>query len=123
MAAPQALGLGVRNQPLEQVTEYGMEDHQGQKTTSLTVGRGGKAATAEQRDVGQGGVAMDDLDHKPVENRGGSEHASPPGMAHRATCRENGFRGEMDGDVLSDLRDNGINPVMHQRASCAPWSR
>src|SRR3981189_292598 len=59
----------------------------------------------------------------PVENRGGSEHASPPGMPHRATGREDGCRGEMEGDVLSDLLDNGINPVMHQRASCARWCR
>ena len=120
MAAPAADRLGVGDQGLDHVAEQGLEDGQGEPATGLAEGGGGEGAAGQQRDVGQGGVAVEDLDEEPVDDgRRGQEAARAPGVSGGAAGGVDEVVPELGGEVLSEGVEGGRNPAMHRGASCA----
>src|SRR5581483_2517644 len=104
------------------------EDGQREPRTGQAEGGGGEGATGQERDVGQGGVAVEDLDEEPVDDgRRGQEGGVAPGMSGGPTGGEDDIVAEQCGEVLSQRAEQGRNPVMHRGASCAmvsgknPW--
>ena len=79
-----------------------------------------KARPASKRDVGQGGVAVEDLDEEPVDDgRRGQEAGVTPGVSGGAAGGEDEVVAEPGGEVLSQGVEGGRNPAMHRGASCA----
>ena len=73
---PEADRLGGGDQALDHLAEDGPEDGQRERGTGLAEGGRGEGAAGQQRDVGQGGVAVEDLDEEPVDDgRRGQEAA------------------------------------------------
>ena len=84
MAEPESHRLGGRNQALDHLAEDRPIDGQRECGTCLTEGGRGEGAASQQRDVGQGGVAVEDLNEEPVnDGRRSQEAAIRPGVARR----------------------------------------
>jgi hypothetical protein len=103
--------------------EHDLEDGQRQKSTSQAVGRAGEESAAEACDVFQGGVAVQDLDHEPVDDRDGVEAAMSPGVPGLAARGSDRFGFETVSDILPKSLQDGINPVMHQGCLQVRWGR
>jgi hypothetical protein len=70
-------------------------------------------------DVGQGGIAVKDLDEEPVDDgRWGQEAAIAPGVSDGLAGRMDEIDAELGGEVLPDVVERGRNPAMHRGASC-----
>ena len=68
MAAPAADRRGVGDQRADHLAEQAAEDGQGEPGAGLAEGGGGEGAAGQERDVGQCGIAMEDLDEEPVDD-------------------------------------------------------
>ena len=120
MAAPAADRLGVGDHGVDHGAEQGAEDGQGEPGPGLAEGAGGEGAAGQERDVGQGGVAVEDLDEEPMDNgRRGQEAGVAPGVSGGAAGGEDDILAELGGEVLSECVESGRNPAMHRGASCA----
>src|SRR5262249_43232819 len=120
MAAPAADRLGVGDQRVDEVAEPGAEDSQGEPGPGLAEGAGGEGAAGQERDMGQGGVAVEDRDEEPVEDgRRGQETGIAPGVSGGAAGGEEDVVAELGGEVLSQRVADARNPAMHRGASCA----
>ena len=78
--------------------------------------------------MGQGGIAVEDLDQEPVDDRGRSEEGViTPGVSGGEAGRLDEIRAEGAGDPLPKLIEDARNPSMHSEASCTmrvrknPW--
>ena len=120
MAQPAADRLGGGDDGLDHVAEDGAEDGQGEQDAGLAEGAGGEGAAGHQGDVGQGGVAVEDLDEEPVDDgRRGQEAAIAPGVSGGAAGGVDEVGAEPGGEVLSQGAERVRNPAMHRGASCA----
>src|SRR5271167_3922553 len=120
MAAPSAHRLGVGEEGLGYAAEYGLEHGQGEPTTGLAKGGGGEGAAGQQRDVGQGGIAIENLDQEPVDDgRRGQQTARAPGVSGRAAGGVDEVVLKLGGNVLPESVESGRNPAMHRGASSA----
>ena len=114
---PTASVSGIRALTISRRTAP--EDGQGESGAGLAEGGGGEGAAGQQRDVGQGGVAVEDLDEEPVDDgRRGQEAAIGPGVAGGAAGGVDDVAAELGGEVLSEGVEGGRNPSMHRGASC-----
>jgi hypothetical protein len=80
VAAPDALRAGVRGEGLHLAAEHGLVDGQGQAGPSLAERGVGERAAGQERDVGQGGVAVQHLDDEPAEDGDGRQQAVAPAV-------------------------------------------
>jgi hypothetical protein len=117
MPTPEALGLGLGDQRLDQAVEHDLKDGQRQEGACQAVGRAGEKAAAEASDMFQGGVAVQNLEDEPVDDRDGVEEALTPGVPGLAARGLDGIGFEAVSDILPQLLQDGINLVMHQGAS------
>ena len=79
---------------------------------------GGEGAAGQQGDVGQGRVAVENLDEEPVDNgRWGQEATVAPRVACLAAGVVNEVATELGGEVLPEGVEGGRNPSMHRGAS------
>jgi len=77
-------------------------------------------AAGQQRDVGQGGVAIENLDQEPVDDgRRGQQTARAPRVSGRAAGGVDEVVLKLGGNVLPESVESGRNPAMHRGASCA----
>lgn len=67
--------------------------------------------------MGQGGVAVEDLDDEPAEDGDGGQQAVAPAMAGAAAGVMDGGLVEARGEVLPEAAQGGENPVVHRGAS------
>ena len=101
MSKPASHGLGIGDQGLDHLAEHGAEDGQGETGAGLAVGRGGEGPAGQQRDVGQGGVAVEDLDEEPVDDsRRRQEAAINPGVAGQTAGVVDDVAAKLGGEVL-----------------------
>jgi hypothetical protein len=120
MAAPAADRLGVGDQRPGHVVQQGAEDGQGKSCAGLTEGGGGEGAAGQERDMGQGGVAVEDLDEEPVDDgRRCQEAGVTPGVSDGPAGGRDDVAAEPGGEVLSQGVEGGRNPAMHRGTSCA----
>ena len=120
-AEPAAVGLGVGDQGLDHDAEQDAEDRQRQPGPGLAEGAVGEGAAGHQRDVGQGGVAVEDLDEEPVDGGGRSQQTTgAPGVSDRQASGVDEVGAELDGEVLSQGTEGVRNPSMHRGVS---WTR
>ena len=120
MAEPESGRLGGRDQDLDDLAEDRLEDGQWEPATGLAEGGGREGSAGHQGDVGQGGVAVEDLDEEPVDDgRRGQEATIAPGMPGSSASRVDEVAAELGGEVLSEGVERGRNPAMHRGASCA----
>src|SRR5262249_34915485 len=83
-------------------------------------GAGGEGAAGQERDMGQGGVAVEDLDEEPVDDGRRSQQAGvAPGVSGGAAGGQDDVVAEPGGEVLSQGAEGGRNPSMHRGASRA----
>ena len=68
-------------------------------------------------------VAVQDLDHEPVDDGDGVEDAITPGVTGLAARRSDRIGVEATGNVLPESPEDGINPVMHQGCLLVRWGR
>ena len=77
-----------------------------------------KAQAGQQGDVGQGRVAVENLDEEPVDNgRWGQEATVAPRVACLAAGVVDEVATELGGEVLPEGVEGGRNPSMHRGAS------
>jgi hypothetical protein len=67
MAAPAADGLGVGDHGSDHLAKDGLEDGQGEPGAGHAEGGVAEGPAGQERDMGQGGVAVEDLDEEPVD--------------------------------------------------------
>ena len=83
----------------------------------LAEGAGGEGKAGQQGDVGQGRVAVENLDEEPVDNgRWGQEATVAPRVACLAAGVVDEVATELGGEVLPEGVEGGRNPSMHRRA-------
>src|SRR5262249_48915925 len=80
-------------------------------------GRVGERAAGQERDVGQRGVAVEDLDDEPAEDGDGGQQAVAPAVAGAAAGVVDGGLVEAGVEVPPESSQGGIDSVMHPRAS------
>jgi hypothetical protein len=117
MPAPEALGLGPRDERLDEASERGAEDRQGQEGPRLAVGGAGEEPASKEGDVLEGGVAVQDLEGEPVDDGDGIQDACAPGVPRGPAGGSDGVGVETPSDVLPQPLDDGIKPSMHRGAS------
>ena len=118
MAEPESRDLGGRDQDLDHRAEDGLEDGQREPGAGLAEGAGGEGAAGQQGDVGQGRVAVENLDEEPVDNgRWGQEATVAPRVACLAAGVVDEVATELGGEVLPEGVEGGRNPSMHRGAS------
>jgi hypothetical protein len=117
VAAPGALRVGVRREGLDLAAEHGPVGRQGQACPRQAERRVDERATGQERDVGQGGVAVEDLDDEPAEDGDGGQQAVAPAVLGLAAGVVDGGLVETGVDVLPESSQGGIGPVMHLGAS------
>src|SRR6516225_7103655 len=116
MAAPAVDRLGVGDQRVDEVAEQGAEDSQGEPGPGLAEGAGGEGAAGQKRDMGQGGVAVEDLDEEPVnDRRRGQEAGVAPGVSGSAAGGADDVVAEPGGEVLSERAEGVRNRVLAAR--------
>lgn len=116
MATPAAGRLGVRDHGPNQVAKDGLEDGQGEPGASHAEGGVAEGTPGQERDVSQGGVAMENLDEEPVDGRDrGQQGRVAPGVAGGQTGVANHVVAEGGGDVLPEPVEDGRNSSMHRR--------
>jgi len=104
----------------DHVAEQGLEDRQRESGAGQAEGGGGEGATSQEGDVGQRGVAVEDLDEEPVDDsRRGEQGEGAPGVSGGAAGGVDDVGAEHGGEVLSERVEDGRNPSMHRGASCA----
>ena len=82
MAAPAADRLGVGDHGPDHVAKDGLEDGQREPGAGHAEGGGAEGTAGQEGDMGQGGVAVEDLDEEPVDDGGrGQERGVAPGVA------------------------------------------
>src|SRR6185312_12798141 len=70
--------------------------------------------------MGQGGVAVEDLDEEPVDDgRRGQETGVAPGVSGGAAGGADDVVAEPGGKILSERAEDAKTPSMHRGASCA----
>jgi hypothetical protein len=117
MPMPRTFGFGVRDQGFDQAVEHGLKDSQWQQGASHAIGHAGETTAPKTGDMLQRGIAMQHLNHEPMNDRDRVEDASSPGMPNPPAGGMDRFGIEPLGDVLPKLLENGINPVMHHGVS------
>lgn len=115
MSPPESLGLGGRDQGIDQIPEHGSKQVQGQNGASLAIRRGGEASCGEACDVFERGLAMEDLDDQPVNDGDEIEPGIAPAMSGVATGGVDRFGIKMVSKVLPDLLGDSIDLVRHRR--------
>src|SRR5262249_20595359 len=92
---------------------------QGQPGAGHAEGGGAEGAAGQERDMGQGGVAVEDLDEEPVDDgRRGQQAGVAPGMSGGAAGGVDDVVTEPGSEVLPEPAEGGRNPAMHRGASC-----
>ena len=107
VAVPGALGLRVRDEGVVEPAEHGLIGRQGQAGAGLAERRVGERAAGQERDVIQGGVAVEDLDEEPAEDGDGGQQAVAPEVADAAAGVVDGARVEVGVEVLPDFSQGG----------------
>ena len=96
--------------------EDGLEDGRREPGAGLAEGAGGEGAAGQQGDVGQGRVAVENLDEEPVDNgRWGQEATVAPRVACLAAGVVDEVATELGGEVLPEVVEGGRNPSMRSR--------
>jgi hypothetical protein len=116
-AAPGALRPGLRDEAPVEAAEHGPVDRQREPCPRLAEGRVGERAAGHQRDVVQGGVAVEDLDDEPAEDGDGGQEAVAPAVPGVAAGVVDGGLVEAGGEILPERSQGGENPVLHRGAS------
>jgi hypothetical protein len=102
---PLLVGVGVQGSP--GVLQQTVEDGQRQPGAGLAESRGGEGPADQAGQVGQGGVAVQDLGEKQVDDGDGVQQAVPPGVADGTANVEDGRAVEPAGDVVPELLPDG----------------
>ena len=96
------MGLSIGDQGVDDRAEHGPEDGQGEAGAGLAEGGSGEAAARHQRDMVQGGVAVEDLDEEPMDDGGRRQKGrSAPGVSGGAAGGVDDVAAELGGEVLS----------------------
>jgi hypothetical protein len=122
VAVPGALHAGVRDEGLGQATKDGPVDRQREAGSRLAERGVAERAAGHQRDVGQGGVAVQHLDEEPAEDGDGSQQAVAPAVADASAGVVDGGLVEAGGEVLPEATQGGEDPEVH-RGPPARWCR
>lgn len=115
---PAAFGLGGRDQRPDHAAQDRLQDRQGEPGAGLAVGGVGEGAAGQQADVGQRGIAVEDLHEQPMDDGVGGEQAVPPGVSELAADLPDGTFIEVVGEVLPKPTQRVINTAMHPGVSC-----
>ena len=102
---PGGVGQGLAR--LDEAPEQCLEDGQGEPGPGLAVGRGGEGERREARQVGTGGVAVQDLEDEQVDGRDRVEDPVAPAAAQGPAEVPQGERFKPVGQVVTDLPQGG----------------